>query len=436
MSYIALNIFVETAKTQLCALGTEMTARRERPERLSLFAWQAAADALGLLVASLLALSVALNDDSPSSPSVSAPTTMPLAVVLSALLLLSLLYCLATTVDQEDQPQEFNRKRFSHTRTSFVPGLRWITRNAQWKTFMVATVPLNLVAELIGIIPAVYLHRACSDGPCEAGVVQKWSLYSHVLYAAMAFLSASLLAPYLSKKYGKLEALRYFVAAGAVYSVVMVPLTLVNVPKALFLLMSVPLGLAWGGILLLKQILLSDCIDYGEILFGARQEGFYQAISHLVHLWFTFLGRAVPTATLSYVANRDGPIFDFWLAMFAGGVPLVATIFSRYWLKSFKLSRDRKDGQPGLDQNIPEKVRDNLKKRRENRCDNSMARADVAQGSLRRGKRQRPLELPLYPSSWPQIGAHCIAACPVVSAELRLCVGVVAQRWCDRPNRW
>ena len=58
---------------------------------------------------------------------------------------------------------------------------------------------------------------------------------------------------------------------------------------------------------MLKQVLLSDCIDYGEILFGARQEGTYQAISSLIHLWATFLGRAVPIAVLSGVVGSRKP---------------------------------------------------------------------------------------------------------------------------------
>ncbi len=59
------------------------------------------------------------------------------------------------------------------------------------------------------------------------------------------------------------------------------------------------LGLAWGGIQSLKPALLSDVVDYGELICGARQEGTYQAISKLIHLWFTFLGRAFPIAVLS-----------------------------------------------------------------------------------------------------------------------------------------
>lgn len=65
------------------------------------------------------------------------------------------------------------------------------------------------------------------------------------------------------------------------------------------------LGLAWGGIQSLKPALLSDVVDYGELICGARQEGTYQAISKLIHLWFTFLGRAFPIAVLSAACTEE-----------------------------------------------------------------------------------------------------------------------------------
>ena len=48
-------------------------------------------------------------------------------------------------------------------------------------------------------------------------------------------------------------------------------------------------------------------VDYGELICGARQEGTYQAISRLFHLWFTFLGRALPIAVLSASCSEAGP---------------------------------------------------------------------------------------------------------------------------------
>lgn len=114
------------------------------------------------------------------------------------------------------------------------------------------------------------------------------------------------------------------------------------------------LGLAWGGIQSLKPALLSDVVDYGELICGARQEGTYQAISKLVHLWFTFLGRAFPIAVLSavctdgdstghgsaspFVSQSDMKDIRWRLRLgFLGCVPAVCTLFSALWLSWFQL---------------------------------------------------------------------------------------------------
>jgi hypothetical protein len=187
------------------------------------------------------------------------------------------------TEGQEDPPESFNKKRFSHTRTSFVPGLRWITRNAQWKIFMVATVPLNLLGELISVIPAVFMcvppplwqnHAARSPGDravslrrgggltgvsarryisaCNEDAAsaprcsQDWTSYSMMAYTAGAVLSAASLAPQLARRYGKLQTLRRFVQLAVLYSTATVVFTATGVKsKSVYLISTFVLGIAW-----------------------------------------------------------------------------------------------------------------------------------------------------------------------------------------------
>ena len=131
------------------------------------------------------------------------------------------------------------------------------------------------------------------------------------------------------------------------------------------------LGLAWGGIQSLKPALLSDVVDYGELICGARQEGTYQAISKLIHLWFTFLGRAFPIAVLSaecttstghgsessYVSENDFKDIRWRLRVgFLGCIPAVCTLFAALWLSWFQLQ----------DVTTADKIRRFLAQRREN----------------------------------------------------------------------
>ena len=110
------------------------------------------------------------------------------------------------------------------------------------------------------------------------------------------------------------------------------------------------LGLARGGIQALKPALLSDVVDYGELICGQRQEGTYQAISAMFHLWMTFLGRAVPIAILSdttqvqsmcsgshSAGDEAGQIASLMQWVFLGVVPLVVTLVAALYLQWFQL---------------------------------------------------------------------------------------------------
>ena len=126
------------------------------------------------------------------------------------------------------------------------------------------------------VIPALFRYR--SDCHSEQGqaerCAQEWTQYALMLFAASAFFSATFLAPYLSHKHGKTQMLKRFLLAGMTYGGIALLLAAVNSKSKamnyLWIFSGAVFGGVWGGVLLLKQVLLADCIDYGEIVFGAR----------------------------------------------------------------------------------------------------------------------------------------------------------------------
>eukprot|EP01043_Picozoa_sp_COSAG02_P011252 COSAG02_NODE_411_length_22864_cov_6.757523_13_plen_260_part_00 len=151
----------------------------------------------------------------------------------------------------------------------------------------------------------------------------------------------------------------------------MMTLLLTSAYRTLSVLQAL-LGLAWGGIQSLKPALLSDVVDYGELICGARQEGTYQAISKLIHLWITFCGRIFPIAFLSAECTNGDPGHGSMSATvsesdinnirwrlrlgFLGFVPAVCTLFAALWLSWFQLQ----------DVTTADKIRRFLRQRREN----------------------------------------------------------------------
>lgn len=358
--FALLNIFCEVGSTMLNALGTEMTALKHRDARTSLFAWQTAAGIVGYALASILALELNATDRSSGGSTgtcdslfcVGAPpgaSSIVAGIGFAVLILVTISVGVAAT--SEDPVQNLPQRRFRADRTSFVPGLRWIMRNSQWKVYIMATAPLNLIGELMTIIPSIFIYKNYDwdggAGEGEEGEGLKYARWALIVYSAGFVISAAFVAPRLAKRWNKLIALRCFVMMAFVYSILGFAASF----EATMLLVSTALlGLARGGIQALKPALLSDVVDYGELICGQRQEGTYQAISAMFHLWMTFLGRAVPLFILSdtnqvqkmcsgsHSAGEEGDDIATWMQLvFLGVVPLVVTLVAALYLQWFQL---------------------------------------------------------------------------------------------------
>ena len=221
-----LMVFVEIATTMLDALGTEMSALQHPDVRTRLFAAQTTAGIAGAGCASVAVLAIGFD------PRVGISRGTPRIVVgaaLAALLLVTHIAAVLTT--SEADASALPLKQFRRTRTSFVPGLRWIMRNSQWKIFMWATAPLNLIAELMAIVPAVFVYLLeCGEGEeqfdsdvyseegCGQGQALRWAATAMVVYAGVAMVSAGLLAPLLARRFNKLATLRGFVILAFFFS--------------------------------------------------------------------------------------------------------------------------------------------------------------------------------------------------------------------------
>jgi hypothetical protein len=76
---------------------------------------------------------------------------------LAALLLIS--HAIAFFTTQEPPSAKLPSKQVRRMRTSFVPGLRWIMRNSQWKIYMWATtvrLQHNLSPSPGALVPVVF----------------------------------------------------------------------------------------------------------------------------------------------------------------------------------------------------------------------------------------------------------------------------------------
>eukprot|EP01043_Picozoa_sp_COSAG02_P011251 COSAG02_NODE_411_length_22864_cov_6.757523_12_plen_476_part_00 len=221
-----LMVFVEIATTMLDALGTEMSALHHPDVRTKLFAAQTSAGIAGAGCASVAAAMIGFQSNS------EIPRGMPRIVIGTTLAVVLLVTHIAAWLATSETPSDaLPGKQFRRTRTSFVPGLRWIMRNSQWKIYMYATAPLNLIAELMAIVPAVYVYllecseeqqkydtnRYTNEG-CEQGQALLWASYAMVVYAAVAMISAGLLAPLLARRFNKLSTLRGFVVLAFFFS--------------------------------------------------------------------------------------------------------------------------------------------------------------------------------------------------------------------------
>ena len=219
-----LMIFVEIAATMLDALGTEMSALQHPDVRTKLFAAQTFAAIAGSGCASVAVLAIG----SDNGISRGTPRIM-VGSALAALLLATHIAAVLTTFETDSSALPV--RQFRRTRTSFVPGLRWIMRNSQWKIFMWATAPLNLIAELMAIVPAVFIYLLeCGEGEeqfdpvvyaqegCEKGQALQWAATAMVVYAGVAMVSAGLLVPLLARRFNKLATLRGFVILAFFFS--------------------------------------------------------------------------------------------------------------------------------------------------------------------------------------------------------------------------
>lgn len=221
-----LMVFVEIATTMLDALGTEMSALQHPDARTTLFAAQTTAGIVGVGCASAAGLVIGFK------PGDGIAAGMPRALVgIAIAVLLLLTHAVAVLTTHETPSSALPSKQFRRMRTSFVPGLRWIMRNSQWKIFMWATTPLNLIAELMAIVPAVYVYLLqCGEdeemyerddyqkGGCEQGEALRWASSAMIVYACGAAVSAGLLAPLLARRFNKLVTLRGFVLLAFFFS--------------------------------------------------------------------------------------------------------------------------------------------------------------------------------------------------------------------------
>ena len=221
-----LMVFVETATTMLDALGTEMSALQHPDVRTKLFAGQTTAGIAGVGCASVAALVIGFQ---PSNGIPRGMARIATGIALAAVLLVT--HIAAWLATSETPSAALPGKQFRRTRTSFVPGLRWIMRNSQWKIYMWATAPLNLIAELMAIVPAVYVYLLeCGEEEqkthnadytkerCGQGQALRWASWAMVVYAGVAMISGGLLAPLLARRFNKLSTLRGFVVLAFFFS--------------------------------------------------------------------------------------------------------------------------------------------------------------------------------------------------------------------------
>eukprot|EP01006_Ploeotia_vitrea_P021698 TRINITY_DN54129_c0_g1_i1.p1 TRINITY_DN54129_c0_g1~~TRINITY_DN54129_c0_g1_i1.p1 ORF type:complete len:581 (-),score=256.77 TRINITY_DN54129_c0_g1_i1:252-1832(-) len=157
----------------------------------------------------------------------------------------------------------------------------------------------------------------------------------------------------IMKTYGKLATLRMCLLIVGSHGIVIVAAMLMR-HLALLFVSIFALGVGLAGINLALTIILSDCIDYDELMSGKRRESTYQAVSGIPTEFFTIGGRALPLLILNacgYVpnglpgTNKHGQpeAVTYALAVMLGSLPLILCGTSYWLLRDYPIDEEMHD---------------------------------------------------------------------------------------------
>jgi glycoside/pentoside/hexuronide:cation symporter, GPH family len=230
------------------------------------------------------------------------------------------------------------RRLYARSVIPLVPAIRSAARNDCWITYFKAATLGSVINEIPGIFPFLYQYVygfSSKDADSKVGI--------GVLVYAVSMLATIPLWYRLLLKRGKVYTVRCAYCCMVVFGILAFGAIVffADSPNIMFGIITV-LGASSGGLNSITPILLSDCIDYDELLSGKRREALYQSISVVGSEFFSVAGRSFPLIAMNiagYVPNQTQPnSVKAVIVGFVSGIPIIIGVLAAWILGSYPIN--------------------------------------------------------------------------------------------------
>lgn len=263
------------------ALGMELTD--DYDEGAALFGYKGASQFSGYLLTGLLSMGMGVMYPE------SVPTQINLISFFFAILVtITFFYMFKSVKERELPPREFK---------PLVPAILSTFKNSPYLIYLLMKVPLS-VAGMMPVAMAPYFIKLVLQE--ENTTIWFGAILVIIILSALA---GTPLLVFLQQKYDKRIVLFYLIMAGGLFQVCAFFIS--SWTPLMFVLSCVPIGVITAATQIIPDALLSDIIDYDELLTGERNEGVYTIVETNLQQWIEIPAGVVPLMWLGWVGYKN-----------------------------------------------------------------------------------------------------------------------------------
>lgn len=200
---------------------------------------------------------------------------------------------------------------------------------------LLATTFGSIINSTVSLLP--FFFRFVLQVP-QHRVEEVYSVYARTA-VAVAFVTI-FAVQVLNRRFGKVAMVQFAILVGVLYGLLAFGLSYTSLKY--FNLTTIPAGIFSGIMMVNGNVLLSDAIDYDELLTGHRRASMYQCLLYVPFTFFSVAGSSIPLYIISITekggevqANgMDIVILRFWMSL----VVSISLIVCYWFMRSYKIT--------------------------------------------------------------------------------------------------